>query len=74
MILSSGQIKNKMANNRLAEPPQEIEPAQENLNFEEARKLPNSEVNLSTGMVRQPENRSNTEIILKIINHSAECG
>ena len=42
-----------MGNNRLTGPPQEIEPAQENLDFEEARGLPTSKINLSNVSVRQ---------------------
>ena len=74
MLLRSSRIKNKMESNSLAKPPQEIEPAQKNLHFEEARRLPNPEVNLSNGTVRQTLTPINTRIIPKIINHSVGGG
>ena len=42
------RTKNKIANNR-----QEVEPEQENLKFEEARGLPNPEINLVSLSVGQ---------------------
>ena len=68
MLFRSGRIENKMSNNRL------IEPAQKNLNFEEARRLPNPEVNLRNVTVRQLVSRSNTRIIPRIISHCAGRG
>ena len=60
MLLRSGRIENKMANNKLTEPPKEIEPVQENLDFEEERGLPTSEINFCNVNVRQSLPRSNT--------------
>ena len=71
ILLRSGQIKNKMVNNRPVEPDQRLEPAQENVNFEEARGLPNTEMNFSNVMVGQSVTWNNTGAIPKIINRSA---
>ena len=43
-----------MANVKPVEPDQEIEPDQENVNFEEARGLPNPEMNYSNVMTVRP--------------------
>ena len=74
MILGSGRIKNKMANNRPEEPDRKIEATQENVNFEEARGLPNPEVNFSKVMVGHSVSQSSTRTIPIIINRSAGRG
>ena len=68
MILRSGRTKNKMANVR------QIEPEQENLYLEEARELPNPEINLVGLPTGQSVTQSSTGAIPKIINHSAGRG
>ena len=53
MLLRSGHIKNKMANNRQVEPDQEMEPDQEHFNLGEARGLLNHETTVSNARGRQ---------------------
>ena len=73
MLLRSGRIK-KMANNRPVEQAQEIEPTEENVNFEEARGLPNPEMNLSNMSVGQSVTQISTGAITEITNRSAGRG
>ena len=68
MLLRSGHMKNKMANNK------QIEPEQENLNSEEEIGLPNSEINFVSLPTGQAVTQSSTETIPKIINRSAGRG
>ena len=58
-----------MANNR-----QEVEPEQGNLSFEEARGLPNPEINLGSLPVGQSVTRNSTGTIPKTINRSTGRG
>ena len=68
MLLRSGHIKQKMANNG------QVEPEQENLNFEEARGLPNPEINFVNLPTGQSITQNSTGTIPKIINRSAGRG
>ena len=68
MLLRSGHIKNKMANDR------QVEPEQENLNLEEARGHPNPEINFVSLPTGQSVTQSSTGAIPKIINRSAGRG
>ena len=68
MLLRSGRTKNKMTNVR------QIEPEQENLDLEEARGLPNPEINFVGLPTEQTVTRSSTRAIPKIINRSAGRG
>ena len=61
-----------MVNIKPVEPDQEIELAQENVNFEKARGLPNPEMNFSNVIVGQSVTQRSTGAIPKIINRSAE--
>ena len=65
MILRSGRTKNKMAKVT------QIEPEQENSDLEEARGLPNPEINFVGLPTGQTVTRSSTGSIPKIINRSA---
>ena len=65
MLLRSGYIKNKIANN------EQVEPELENLNSEEVTRLPNSEINFVCSQTGQAVTQSSTGTIPKIINCSA---
>ena len=60
-----------MANNNRVEKTQEMEPDQENLNFEEARGSLNPEITFSNARVGQSITQSSTGAIPKITNRSA---
>ena len=63
-----------MANIRTVEPDQEIEPAQEHFNFEEARGLQNPKINFSSVPMGHSVTQSNKGAIPEIIYHSVGPG
>ena len=65
MLLGSDRTEDKMANDR------QVEPERENLNSEEARELPNPEINFVSLLTGQSVTQSSMEAIPKIINRSA---